>query len=358
MGVDANESSVSASQTLRGMTATTPVVQQAPAIPSRRARLLFALFCGVASACYAYAVGWANPDFVSDFDQIWAGGRALLDGKDPYAVVGPGRAFGWKWPLYYPLPALVIGAPLGLLPVLAARAAFAGAGAALLAWAATRDTWGRLPIFLSVPFMVTVELGQWSSILAAAFFLPWLAAIGVAKPNFGLALGGAAEHGTTWIALVAGAAVLLGVSWYLQPGWHDTWLSNLRDAPHFTSPVRRPFGFLLLLALLRWRRADARWLVGLSLVPQAPSFYDPLLLAVICTTTRESLMFAVSTFLLFFYVGFNTPQPDYRAWGELVGNAVVWICYLPALVMVLLRRNEGTMPSLVMPAARGLPAAR
>lgn len=322
-------------------------VSHTAASPSFRARLFVALALGMASAAYAYAVGWANPDFVSDFDQIWAGARALWEGKDPYAVVGPGREFHWKWPLYYPLPALIVTAPLAFLPVLAARALFAGAGAALLAWGVTRTGWARLPIFLSVAFMVSVELGQWSMLLAAAFFLPGVAAIGMAKPNFGVALGAAAERHATWIALAAGGLTLLAISWFIQPGWPAAWLSALGAAPHFVAPVRRPLGFLLLLALARWRRPEARWLLAISLVPQAPSFYDPLLLGVVCLTVRESLLFALSTLALFFYVGFNTPQPDYASWGALVGNGAVWLCYLPALVLVMRRPNEGALPPAI-----------
>jgi hypothetical protein len=51
---------------------------------------LLGLFVGV----YVIALGLANPDFTSDFDQVWAGARALLQGRDPYAIVGPGREFG------------------------------------------------------------------------------------------------------------------------------------------------------------------------------------------------------------------------------------------------------------------------
>jgi hypothetical protein len=108
--------------------------------------------------------------------------------------------------------------------------------------------------------------------------------------------------------------------------------------------VLRPLGFLLLLALLRWRRPEARWLLALSVMPLPPSFYDQLLLAAVCLTARESLIFAVSTVVLFFYVGFNTPQPDYLSWGRLVGNGTVWICYFPALAMVLRRPNDGPLP--------------
>jgi hypothetical protein len=131
------------------------------------------------------------------------------------------------------------------------------------------------------------------------------------------------------------------ISHLIDPAWYDVWWRNVAGAPHFRAPVLRPFGFLLLLALLRWRRPEARWLLALSLVPQPPSFYDQLLLAIICFTSREALVFAGSTVVLFFYVGFNTPQPDYLAWGQLVGNGTVWICYFPALVMVLRRPNEG-----------------
>ena len=208
----------------------------------------------VVVATYVAFYGLANPDFVSDFDQIWAGARALWQDKDPYAVVGPGREFGWRWPLYYPLPALIAVSPLGLLPVIAARAIFAAATSALLAWAITRDGWSRFPIFLSVSFMVTLELGQWSALYAAAYFLPFLGAFSIAKPNFGVALLAAARDGRPLVWAGAGTLALLVASQVLQPGWHHDWLDNLRSANHFEAHVQRPLGFLLLLAVLRWRR--------------------------------------------------------------------------------------------------------
>ena len=301
---------------------------------------------GTLCAFYVFMHGRANPDFTSDFDQIWAGARALWEHKDPYTVVGPAREFRWRWPLYYPLPALVAVAPLGLLPVLAARTLFSGFSATLLAWAVTRDGWSRLPIFLSVSFMVTMELGQWSALYAAAFFIPALAAVGCAKPNFGAALAAASLRRSTLAWLIGGTMALLVTSQVLQPGWHESWLANLRAADHFKPHVLRPFGFLLLLAGLKWRRPEARWLLALAIIPQAPSFYDQLLLSVICLTSREALVFAASTMVLFFYVGFNTPQPDYESWGRLVGNGTLWICYFPALIMVLRRPNEGALPAV------------
>lgn len=324
----------------------------------QRQRILFAGAVALLVAAYVTALGLANPDFVSDFDQVWAGAKALWERKDPYVVVGPGREFGWRWPLYYPLPALVVVAPLGLLPVIAARAIFAGLTSGLLAWAVTRDGWSRLPIFLSVSFMVTIELGQWSALYAAAFFIPVLGLFATAKPNFAIALGASAHRVQSFFWLFSGAAALLAISLALQPGWYEAWSGNVRAAPHFQPYVLQPPGFLLLLAALRWRRPEARWLLALALIPQAPSFYDQLLLAVVCLTSRESLVFAASTVVLFFYVGFNTPQPDYESWGRLVRNGTLWICYFPALVMVLRRPNEGPLPPFLERATARLTAGR
>src|SRR5688572_7748682 len=135
-------------------------------------RLVAALGIGLASALYVYAYARANPDFVSDFDQVWAGAAALWEGRNPYEVVGPRGAFLWKWPLYYPMPALVMAAPLGLLPVVGARMVFAGVSSALLAYAITREGFTRWPLFISLAFVVNVELVQWSSLMAAAALMP------------------------------------------------------------------------------------------------------------------------------------------------------------------------------------------
>jgi hypothetical protein len=334
-----------------------PVIEPQPA-PAARHRLAFAVALGIAVAVYVTAHGLTNPHFTSDFDQVWGGARSLWEGKNPYVSVGPGREYGWNWPLYYPLPALVAVAPLGLLPVLAARVVFASCSAALLAWAITREGWGRLYVFLSVSFLVTIELGQWSNLFAAAFYLPAVGAFAAAKPNISSALvvAGNRPRAITWIT--AGTVLLLIVSQIIQPGWHEAWLANVRSAEHFRAPVQRPLGFLMILAALRWRRPEARWLLALSLIPQAPSFYDQMLLAVVCLTRLEALTFSVTTCALFFYVGFNTPQPDYAAWGRVVGNGTLWICYFPALVMVLRRPNDGALPLWLLRLGQRKPGAQ
>lgn len=87
----------------------------------------------------------------SDFDQIWYGARALLHGASPYGAVGPGRAFPWPFPLFYPLPA-----------VLAAVLFVA------LALAFTRARWHRVLAPLSFSFCYGAAISQWTPILVAA----------------------------------------------------------------------------------------------------------------------------------------------------------------------------------------------
>lgn len=311
------------------------------------ARILPAALVGVLCALMVRNHAVTAPEFVSDFDQVWAAARALVDGTSPYDAVGPDAPFRWKWPLYYPLPAVLLAAPLATLSVATARIIFAAVSAFCFTLAISRDGWSRWPILLSVTFYVSIDLVQWSPLMASAFFLPAAAALVSCKPNFGLAVAAGAEDSRTWWWMFWGAAVLIALSFLVRPAWLAEWISNVRSAPHFVSPVSRRGGLLLLLALLRWRRPEARWFLALALTPLAPSFYDQLLLVAVCQRWWESALLSASTYVLYFYVGANTPQPDYMSWGRLVGEATVWCCYLPMLAVLLHRRNEGRMPRIV-----------
>ena len=305
-----------------------------------------AIAVAVLAAVYVRSRGLAQPGFISDFDQVWAAARAWVQGRNPYDEVGPGAPFHWKWPLYYPFPAVLLATPVALLPVLYARMVFAGVSAGLFTWAISRDGWARWPILFSVAFLVSVDLVQWSPLLSAMYFIPALGALVVVKPNFGLPLLAAAVRRRDALWIVGGGAGLVVVSLALLPSWPAEWLANVRSAPHFRAPVTRPLGFLLLLAVLRWRRAEARWLLGLALMPQAPSFYDPLLLVAVCVTWWESAVLALGTWALLRVAIVLGPQVDYAIWGPVVGNAAIWTCYLPALVIILLRPNVGPVPAV------------
>jgi hypothetical protein len=91
------------------------------------------------------------------------------------------------------------------------------------------------------------------------------------------------------------------------------------------------------LAALRWRTREARLLLAMALVPQVLFFYDQLPLFLVCRTRREALAFigwgmaVMMVYLIPAFVGFGGP------WAMIA-------CYLPALVIVLRRPNEGPAP--------------
>jgi len=282
----------------------------------------------------------ANPGFVSDFDQVWAGAAAIWRRENPYLAVGPGRPFHWHWPLYYPMPALVLTAPLGLLPVLAARTVFAGVSAGLLAYAVARDGFVRWPLFLSIPFVINVELVQWSNLITAAMLLPILGGIAAAKPNIGLGMLAYSDRRTSFWAMAVGGLGLTVVSFAVLPNWLGFWLENARNAPHVSPLVLRPGGPLLLAALARWRRPEARLLAVLGCTPLTPTFYDPIMLFLVTRTSREALALAALTLVMFFIVVFSGPIRTAAQWGEIVSTASIWVLYLPCLFMVLRRPNR------------------
>src|SRR5689334_7519881 len=79
--------------------------------PSPRARTVLALSAALLSGLKAFL--WiARETKPRDFDQVWHAANAFLAGRNPYAEIGPGLAFDWPAPLYYPLPAVLSVVPL------------------------------------------------------------------------------------------------------------------------------------------------------------------------------------------------------------------------------------------------------
>src|SRR4029453_8462548 len=172
---------------------------------------------------------------------------------------------------------------------------FASVSAGLFAFALTRDNLDRWPVFISVSFMVNVELVQWSSLLAFAAMTPAMSWLACTKPNIGVAILAGASRGKTIAITAIGSAVLIALSFLILPSWLHSWVDNVRAAPHFRPPITRPGGFLLLAAALRWRRPEARFLCAMACTPLTPTFYDPVLLCVVTKTTREALVLTVGT---------------------------------------------------------------
>jgi hypothetical protein len=283
------------------------------------------------------------PLWAADFTGVWRAAGHLIRGCNPYTCIPAGLDYPLGR-LAYPLPAAIVALPLaGFAPHVAAGI-FVGVGMATLAFAVFVRAPHRLLMFASPPFVMAFSLVQWSPLLTAAGMIEPLGVLAVCKPNLGLALF--ARRPTIWI--VAGGAVLAAVSFWLVPTWLNDWLGGVRGMNYYKSPVAVPGGFLLLLAALRWRDPDARFLLALSIIPTNLILYDQLPLFLIARTRREMLILFGGSWLAPLVSKAVTP-----AWirDEAFGQTfmrvpVVALMFLPALYIVLSRSNESG-PDLV-----------
>ena len=309
-------------------------------------RLLVALAITVAVGIVAHASYSHQPTGgMSDFDQVWIAANALRHGADPYAAL---RATGWPFPLYYPLTAAVIAMPFALLPIAWARLAFFATGAGLFAW-----TLGAVPhrrlAFFSGSFVDAFALAQWDPFITGAIELPaFLAgAILSAKPTVGLALGIAYLLPFTrrTIAALAGAATTLAISVALRPTWPVEFLAAAHNAPHIIAPVTLlPLGPLVLLALPKWRRPEARLLACLAVVPQTIVPYATVPLFLVPRARKETMVLVLLADALYGIWRALGPLPhvdpmSLAARVTVSGNLILALLYLPCVVMVLRRPN-------------------
>jgi len=311
-------------------------------LPPRVLRLACTLTAALSGALIAWIV-WSGPQPQrSDLAPVWASARAVLHHQDPYEAVGPGRAFDTLFPQIYPMPAIVAVLPLALLPLRWADPLFVGLGFGLFTWGVTsrRLLTPALVALVSLPALMTLQTSQWSLLLTGAALVPVFGWLLVAKPTIGLALFAAFP---TWRTAI-GCTVLLILSFLILPGWVAEWRATLASAPHVVAPITRPGGLLVLLALLKWKRADARLLVVLACVPHTTAPYETIPLFLIPQTWLQG--WGLWALAVLAYVGQSATGPylsqaDYWASGA---RWIVALLYLPCLAMVLRRPNVWSDP--------------
>jgi hypothetical protein len=312
--------------------------------PTRRQRYLFALIMGIASALwwFQWYYGYPHHGVISDFDIVWQAATGLLNGGDPYVLMGPEKVFHLDYPVIYPATAFVVAIPFTLLPQAWASFTFVFLSTFLMAYGMTADGWHRIPIFASLSFLTSALLGQWSMLMTAILFLPWLAIFSSVKPQATVPIAAASESPATPIAAIAGTVVLMTISLVMLPRWPIEWWHAIWSSPHVTAPITRIGGFAVLLVLLRWRRPEAWLVLLLACVPQTSYPYNVLMLLALARTWREAtILTAVSSL---------GALPELRAnvhdLPSLVrmGHLMVISGYLPATVMILRRPNEGVGP--------------
>jgi hypothetical protein len=326
-------------------------------MPVRAARIPLSPFLSFATACLvaagsAWIAATADHSTIqADIDQLWFAARALLQGRDPYALIGPGREFEYDWPLYYPLPAALFLVPLAPLPAIVARIVMAAASGGLLAYLIARTDPRALILFASYAYYANAWYAQWTPLLMCALYVPAIGLFFAAKPSVGAAmLGGMRESRAMRVACLA-AFVPAAVSFVVQPGWIARWLIAVESSDHFRSFVSLPGGFLLLLAVMRWRRWEARLFLAMAVLPQTLHPLATLPLLLLPATLIERALLALLTFLPSLMIAREpwgsrfAEAPGFAEATQVFGSTVLVSIWLPALVMLLRRPNEGPLPA-------------
>lgn len=315
--------------------------------PSTRGRIAVAFIIATLSAAIPWymtaALGMPNGDFA----QISFAAQLLLLGNgNPYELIPP---IVTGFPFIYPLTAVVLTLPLGFLSTLNAALAFAWVSAFTIAFAITRKGWHLLPILLSGPFLIAIARGQWSPLLAAAFLIPSLGVVFSAKPSIGLALLAANPSKRAIISAIGGGLVLAAIGLVFRPTWPLEWVQSLSASEVQAIPIAHPAGLIAAVALLRWRRPEARLIFLLACVPQTVSWYETFPLLLVATTFRESLLLSLVGFLPLMVESVSGQRNFYPTSIA----ALMLFAYVPPLILVLRRPNVGLDVGVDAPPQRG-----
>ncbi len=231
----------------------------------------------------------------------------------------------------YPLTAALFAFPFLRLPPELAAGVFWGISSGLLAFGLTRRSYTGLLIFLAYPYWAGILTVQWSPIIGASAFFPFLLPVTMAKPQVGLPvfLTRFSRRGA-----VACVAVFL-LSLAVRPEWPLLWLGQEHNYQHFIPLLVLP-GPLLLLALRRYRDRDALLLFFSALMPQR-WFFDSFILWLIPKSRREIVWTVFFSWGAGIWRWYHIPHsfPEGGRWA-------VILFFLPMLAVVLLRKDKGT----------------
>jgi hypothetical protein len=285
-----------------------------------------------------------------DFTYWWRAAIAVEQRVSPYKMI---RAAGKRFQccFFYPLPAALVTMPFTSLTPRMGAAVFVGIGFAVAAFALSSLATWRLIALASAPALIVFANGQWAPLLLGAAILPglgWLLAI---KPTLGAALW---IWRPRWETIIGGALVCL-LALIVLPSWPLEYLAVMKEGAT-VGQYHPPFlmvngaGIPLLLVFLRWRRPEGRLLAAMACIPQNAFFYDQLPLVLVPASRQGLLAFGLWSNVVWIAARVLRPRWQYdgiadasHAWEPFV----LFGFYLPCLMMVLLRKNEGAMPAWI-----------
>jgi hypothetical protein len=311
---------------------------------SQSRRVVLAVVVALLAGAYPFFSSAIFPGYTTDFDQLWWAANALRAGADPYAAVAARHAAipGVAWGLVYPLPAVVLALPLSFLPLDWARATLDALGAAFLTYFVLRRGLYLFPILLSGCFRNALSLVQPAPLIACAAMSPWFGWATAYKPNAGIAVLASSPNRRWAIVSVSLAGVISVGCLLIDPSWPLRWFEAVRAHPAMHVIITRPGGFLVLLAALRWRRPEARWLIATALIPATASVNAALPLLVLAPATlRQALCLAILSHAAEFW-GLLRPSGGYDSMQAASAIGLIWLLYLPAVVLILRRPNSAS----------------
>lgn len=236
---------------------------------------------------------FSDPRLGTDFYPLYFGARRIISGESPYGAAATQALMReWSAPfaaagIAYPMPLLILIAPLSLLPLPLATAIWItfGMASCLLAVRLVPEwRYNILIPFVFLPFHRSVVMGQATLVwLGFAVLLiqsmqmrrSWLSGILILlltlKPQDGILF---ALAGLVWawreqrqaLWWFCGSAVLLiGGAFLARPTWTQEWIAQTRIYQTIVAPPHLlPFGLILIIACWKqpwWARVAAAQVV-------------------------------------------------------------------------------------------------
>lgn len=290
-------------------------------------RIMVSLIIGIASGivCFLYqkTLGWSEGgDFGSELRSL----VPLFAGQNPYIVLGE------TWPLFYPLPTLLLMTPFYYFSLNMAAGIFFGLSSFFLSYQLIKEHPWKLLLFLGFPFWGSLKAAQWSPLMCAIYLTPGLIALSLLKPSLGLAI---AATGRWRIRDIVGVVIAVAFSLIIIPTWPFDWFHLLGSHPHAypltTISGLISLGILLLYLPALWKERAFWFLIILLFVPQT-TFYDTLLLFLLPKTVRGMMVLIIGSWIA--YIGWTL--------GMYAVAADTWVfgwMYIPLAFVFIKERN-------------------
>ena len=285
--------------------------------------------------CRLFLYAWM-PDRSNDFDFLYHAAARLLGGENPYPPAT-------QW-FPYPLPAVLLAVPFTAIPLSLARPIFdvlVGAAFVYAMWR-HRGPYALLAV-ASGAYLLAMWNGQTTPLIVAAALVPVLGIFLAVRPNTAAAL---------WIAwpslrTLLAASLVLVVSLVVLPSWPwDWWLALPLDHRPMMPPILRPFGFVLLLAALRWRLPEGRLILAIAFIPQTTLPYELVPLALIPANRLEMGIYVAGTWIAVAAAEGLHLSDSMARWN--VSGWPVTLCavYLPMLYLAFRRQKSKSVPRI------------